>query len=45
MMVCVEKQSTGFGQFLGFETLTVCPIDITLIKTALLNSSEKNWIK
>jgi Xaa-Pro aminopeptidase len=44
MMVCVEKQSTDFGQFLGFETLTVCPIDITLIKTALLNSSEKNWI-
>jgi Xaa-Pro aminopeptidase len=44
MMVCLEKQSTGFDQFLGFETLTVCPIDITLIKTALLNSIEKNWI-
>lgn len=44
MMVCVEKQSTGFGQFLCFETLTVCPIDTTLIKTDLLDSVEKKWI-
>jgi len=44
MMVCVEKQRTDFGQFLGFETLTVCPIDTTLIKPDLLNTSEKNWI-
>jgi len=44
MMVCVEKRSTEFGQFLGFETLTICPIDKTLIKTDLLNSNEKNWI-
>jgi Xaa-Pro aminopeptidase len=44
MMVCVEKQSTDFGQFLGFETLTVCPIDTTLIGSDLLNSNEKNWI-
>jgi Xaa-Pro aminopeptidase len=44
MMVCVEKQSTDFGRFLGFETLTVCPIDITLIKTGLLNSVEIKWI-
>jgi Xaa-Pro aminopeptidase len=44
MMVCIEKQRTDFGQFLGFETLTICPIDITLIKSDLLNSNEKNWI-
>ena len=44
MMVCVEKQSTDFGRFLGFETLTVCPIDTTLIKSGLLNKCEKNWI-
>jgi len=44
MMVCVEKEKTPFGQFLGFETLTVCPIDTTLIKTDLLNKKEKNWI-
>ncbi len=44
MMVCVEKQETEFGKFLGFETLTLCPIDTTLIDLNLLNSEEKNWL-
>jgi Xaa-Pro aminopeptidase len=44
MMVCVEKVKTVFGQFLGFETLTVCPIDTTLIKPELLNDREKSWL-
>jgi Xaa-Pro aminopeptidase len=44
MMVCVEKEKTEFGQFLGFETLTVCPIDITLIKPELLTTCERNWL-
>ncbi len=44
MMVCIEKEKTGFGQFLGFETLTVCPIDTTLINLGLLTPREKNWI-
>jgi Xaa-Pro aminopeptidase len=44
MLVCVEKEKTQFGQFLGFETLTVCPIDTTLILTELLSEKEKNWL-
>ncbi len=44
MMVCVEKGKTGYGQFLGFETLTVCPIDTTLVRTELLNAQEKCWL-
>ncbi|MCA1759927.1 MAG: aminopeptidase P family protein [Bacteroidales bacterium] len=44
MMVCVEKKKTAFGQFLGFETLSVCPIDRTLIKPELLNIREKSWL-
>lgn len=44
MMVCVEKEITEFGRFLGFETLTVCPVDTTLIKSELLSDSEKKWI-
>jgi Xaa-Pro aminopeptidase len=44
MMVCVEKQETEFGKFLGFETLTLCPIDTTLIDLDLLNSEEKDWL-
>jgi Xaa-Pro aminopeptidase len=44
MMVCVEKGKTEYGQFLGFETLTVCPIDTTLVRTELLNAQEKCWL-
>ena len=44
MMVCVEKEKTEFGDFLGFETLTLCPIDITLIDLKLMSSEEKNWL-
>ena len=44
MIVCVEKEKTEFGQFLGFETLTLCPIDKTLIKPELLSEREMNWL-
>ncbi len=44
MMVCVEKEKTQFGQFLGFETLTICPIDTTLIIPELLSEKEKHWL-
>lgn len=44
MMVCVEKQETEFGKFLGFETLTLCPIDTTLIDLDLMSSEEKSWL-
>lgn len=44
MMVCVEKEETEFGRFLGFETLTLCPIDTNLIQLDLLTADEKNWL-
>jgi Xaa-Pro aminopeptidase len=44
MMVCIEKKKTEYGRFLGFETLSVCPIDTTLIKPELLTTREKNWL-
>ena len=44
MMVCVEGEKTEFGQFLEFETLTMCPIDISLINLELMDSDEKNWL-
>ena len=44
MMVCVEKDNTQFGRFLGFETLTLCPTDIRLIATELLTDNEIEWI-
>lgn len=44
MMVCVERETTAYGRFFGFETLTLCPIDTKLIKTDLLSEEEKSWI-
>jgi len=44
MMVCVELETTAFGRFFGFETLTLCPIDKSLILSEMLTSDEKNWL-
>lgn len=44
MMVCVEKETTEFGRFLTFETLTLCPIDTTLVVPDMLSDEEKNWL-
>ncbi len=44
IMECVKKTETEFGIFLGFETLTLFPIDVNLINTSLLNEEEKEWI-
>jgi Xaa-Pro aminopeptidase len=44
MMVCIEEESTEFGDFLGFETLSLCPIDTWLIDLTLLSHQEKDWL-
>ncbi len=33
-----------FGEFLEFETLTLCPIDVRCIDLALLRDDEKSWL-
>lgn len=43
-MVCVEEMKTEFGNFLSFETLTLCPIDKRLINVSMLSASEIEWI-
>jgi Xaa-Pro aminopeptidase len=37
-------ETTEFGEFLGFETLTLCPIDTRCIERALLRADELAWI-
>lgn len=44
LMVCVEKETTAFGKFFGFETLTLCPIDTRLIDFELLSENERKWL-
>ena len=43
-LLCVEKESTEFGDFFEFETLTLCPIDLDAIKIAILTKDEKEWL-
>ncbi len=44
MILCRQLETTGFGQFLGFETLTLCPIDTAPVVTGLLTAEERNWL-
>ncbi|MGC9150629.1 MAG: aminopeptidase P family protein [Microbacter sp.] len=39
-----EAESTEFGSFLEFETLTLCPIDVHAIEFNLLTQNEKDWL-
>jgi Xaa-Pro aminopeptidase len=44
MMVCVKDETTEFGEFLRFDTLTLCPIDTNAIDKSLLNQQEIEWL-
>ncbi len=44
VIVCIENEETPFGRFLAFETLTLCPIDLTLVDKKLLTAEEMDWI-
>jgi Xaa-Pro aminopeptidase len=39
-----EAQSTEFGDFLRFETLTLCPIDTRCLEIGLLTQEERAWL-
>jgi len=39
-----RAETTEFGDFLSFETLTLCPIDTRCIDLALLRADEREWL-
>lgn len=39
-----EAGSTEFGDFLSFETLTLCPIDTRCLEVQLLTHDERAWL-
>lgn len=46
-LVTIVKANTkekGFGEFLRFETLTLCPFERTLIDFSMLDHKEKAWL-
>jgi Xaa-Pro aminopeptidase len=45
LTVPVDTPEAGaFGEMLGFETLTLCPIDTRCIDAALLRPDEREWL-
>ena len=44
LLLCVPAETTEFGEFLQFETLTLCPIDTRCIDMQLMNEDEIDWL-
>jgi Xaa-Pro aminopeptidase len=44
LLLNVPAQTTEFGEFLRFETLTLCPIDTRCIDRGLLTADEVAWL-
>lgn len=47
-LVAITKAKTkekGFGEFLHFETLTLCPFEHSFIEFSMLDSTEKAWLQ
>ncbi|RPH34566.1 MAG: aminopeptidase P family protein [Bacteroidales bacterium] len=44
LITCVPDTENKFGEFLKFETLTLCPIDTKPIKVDMLLQEEKEWL-
>ena len=44
LILCQEAESTEYGKFLNFETLTVVPFDLDAVDVTLLDSKEKQLL-
>lgn len=44
VLLCVEDTSNGFGDWLAFETLTVCHIDTSAVIPDLMTADEITWL-
>lgn len=43
-LLTVPYKETEFGRFLGFEPLTLCPIDLSPVIAGMLTPEEKAWL-
>lgn len=43
LIVTEQRTTTAFGKFLGFETVTLCYLDSSLVDLSLLTEEERNW--
>ncbi|MCD7921434.1 MAG: aminopeptidase P family protein [Clostridiales bacterium] len=43
-LICVKDEKNEYGQFMRFEPITYCPIDLDGIVPELMNEKEKDWL-
>jgi len=43
-LLVVPYQETAFGRFLGFDSLTLCPIDLGPVMMEMLTTEERDWL-
>lgn len=44
LVICVPASENAFGKFYKFESLSLFPIDTTLIEVAMLSPAETTWL-
>jgi Xaa-Pro aminopeptidase len=44
LVLCYEDEETEFGQFLRFDTVSLCYIDKCLVDISLMDQKEINWL-
>jgi len=44
LILCVKREKTEYGQFMGFEPLTLVPFDRDLINVDLMDAKEKELL-
>lgn len=44
IMLCYEKETTEFGTFYAFETISPCPIETKALDLNMLTDEEINWL-
>ena len=43
-LLCVPDGASEYGQYLAFECLTLCPIDLDAVEPAYLSDREIGWL-
>lgn len=44
VLLTISGETTSFGSFLAFETLTLCPIDTAPLALEMLDATEREWL-
>lgn len=44
LVLCVKAMETEFGNFYGFETVTLFPFDLRLFDTSIMTDEEIDWL-